>query len=82
MILGSFFWGYIFTNIVGGMAAEYWGGRLVYGLGVVITALFTVLSPLAARTSDGLFLAIRILEGMAEVISLFYKLIHINRLIQ
>ncbi|XP_047486618.1 sialin-like [Penaeus chinensis] len=66
LILGCFFYGYLLTNIVGGRAAEYLGGKIVYGLGGVITALLTIVSPLCARTSTGLFIAVRVLEGMAE----------------
>ncbi|XP_066938077.1 putative inorganic phosphate cotransporter isoform X2 [Macrobrachium rosenbergii] len=66
MILGSFFYGYIFTNVLGGWASEHIGGKLVYGLGIVITAILTVLSPLCAKWSSGLFIAVRVLEGAAE----------------
>ena len=37
------------------------------GLGVGLTAVFTMLSPLAAGVSEGLFVAVRILEGLCEV---------------
>lgn len=66
LILGCFFYGYLLTNIAGGRAAEYLGGKIVYGLGGVVTALLTVASPFCARVSTGLFVAVRILEGMAE----------------
>lgn len=38
----------------------------MFGLGVLITALFTLLSPIAARTNFPLFIIVRILEGMGE----------------
>ncbi|XP_068220663.1 putative inorganic phosphate cotransporter isoform X1 [Palaemon carinicauda] len=66
MILGSFFYGYILTNVLGGWASERIGGKMVYGLGIVITALLTILSPLCAEWSTGLFIAVRVLEGAAE----------------
>ncbi|XP_042857342.1 sialin-like [Penaeus japonicus] len=66
LILGCFFYGYLLTNILGGRAAEYLGGKLVFGLGVVITAILTIVSPFCARISTGLFIAVRVLEGMAE----------------
>ncbi|ROT71001.1 putative sialin [Penaeus vannamei] len=44
---GSFFWGYACTNIPGGRLAEYFGGKRVFGLGIVLSALFTVLTPSA-----------------------------------
>lgn len=69
VILGSFFWGYACTNLLGGVLAERVGGRLVYGAGVSLTAVLTILSPFTAKHSTSAFVIIRILEGMMEVIS-------------
>uniref|UniRef100_A0A0P4WJ10 Sialin n=1 Tax=Scylla olivacea TaxID=85551 RepID=A0A0P4WJ10_SCYOL len=66
LILGSFFYGYLFTNFPGGRAAEYFGGKRVLGLGVLLTAIFTVVSPVCAKVSTGLFVAVRIIEGLCE----------------
>ncbi|XP_043271950.1 sialin [Venturia canescens] len=66
IILGSFFLGYVITNVPGGRVAERVGGKLVYGLGVLLTAIFTVVSPFAAYLGLGPFLAIRIAEGFTE----------------
>lgn len=66
--MGSFFLGYVITNIPGGRIAEKLGGKLVYGLGVLLTALLTVASPFAAYWGLGPFLAIRIAEGFTEVL--------------
>ena len=48
-ILGAFFWGYVITQIPGGVLAERFGGKLVFGLGILVTSVFTILTPLAAR---------------------------------
>ncbi|XP_014300025.2 sialin-like [Microplitis demolitor] len=66
IILGSFFLGYVITNVPGGRMAEKVGGKLVYGLGVFLTALLTVVSPFAAYWGLGPFLAVRIAEGFTE----------------
>lgn len=50
----------------GGRLAELFGGKIVYGVGVLITAVFTLLSPIAARINFPLFIIVRILEGMGE----------------
>ncbi|KAK3874099.1 hypothetical protein Pcinc_020935 [Petrolisthes cinctipes] len=67
MLLGSFFYGYILTNYLGGRLADRMGGgRMIYGCGVALTAILTLLSPLAAWHSKEAFIAIRVLEGMTE----------------
>ena len=39
----------------------------VFGAGIGSTAILTLLTPLAARVHVGLFIAIRIVEGLFEV---------------
>lgn len=51
----------------GGRVAEKVGGKLVYGLGVFLTAVLTVISPFAAYWGLYPFLIIRIAEGFTEV---------------
>lgn len=67
IILGAFFLGYVITNVPGGRVAEKVGGKLVYGLGVFLTAVLTVISPFAAYWGLYPFLIIRIAEGFTEV---------------
>lgn len=70
LILGAFFYGYTCTNLLGGRASEYLGGRLVLGLGAVLSSCIALLSPLCARTSTGLFVASRVAMGIAQGVSL------------
>ncbi|KAL4217610.1 hypothetical protein ACF0H5_022352 [Mactra antiquata] len=65
-ILGSFFYGYIVTQIPGGWMAEKFGGKWMFGGGVLCTAILTLATPLAARYSVGVFIAVRVLEGLGE----------------
>lgn len=67
LILGSFFWGYAFTNIPGGRAAEYLGGKLVFGLGIVASAFLTLVTPVSARTSTELLITVRFACGTVQV---------------
>lgn len=67
IVLGSFFYGYVLTQVPGGRLAELFGGKLVYGIGVLVTAVFTFLSPIAARINFPFFIVVRVLEGMGEV---------------
>jgi MFS transporter, ACS family, solute carrier family 17 (sodium-dependent inorganic phosphate cotransporter), member 5 len=46
--------------------AEIMGGKLIYGFGVLITAIFTLLTPIAAYWNFPSLVLVRILEGMGE----------------
>ena len=73
-ILGSFFYGYIFTQLPGGWLATYLGGKWVFGIGILTTSLLTIITPFAARQSVYLLVAVRIVEGIGEVNILFLSL--------
>ncbi|XP_014479208.1 PREDICTED: sialin [Dinoponera quadriceps] len=66
IILGAFFLGYVTTNVPGGRMAEKMGGKLIYGLGVFLTAVLTVISPFAAYWGLVPFLVVRVAEGFTE----------------
>ncbi|XP_034189033.1 major facilitator superfamily transporter 10 isoform X1 [Osmia lignaria lignaria] len=66
VILGAFFLGYVITNVPGGRMAEKFGGKLIFGLGVFLTAVLTVISPFAAYAGLVPFLAVRVAEGFTE----------------
>ncbi|KAL4707820.1 hypothetical protein ACJJTC_001766 [Scirpophaga incertulas] len=66
IILGSFFYGYVLTQVPGGRIAEIFGGKLVYGIGVLLTAIFTIMSPIAAYVDFKFFIVVRVLEGLGE----------------
>lgn len=57
---------YIYFQIPGGRIAEIFGGKLVYGIGVLLTAIFTILSPIAAKVDFKFFIVVRVLEGLGE----------------
>ncbi|XP_029818706.1 sialin isoform X3 [Manacus vitellinus] len=65
-ILGSFFYGYIITQIPGGYLASRIGGKLLLGFGIFGTSIFTLLTPLAANLGVGYLIAVRALEGLGE----------------
>ncbi|KAK4302798.1 hypothetical protein Pmani_025145 [Petrolisthes manimaculis] len=66
IILGSFFYGYTASNFIGGRAAEYFGGCLVFGLGVVVPSFLSLFSALCASISKDLFIVLRVLEGLTQ----------------
>ncbi|XP_051774833.1 sialin isoform X3 [Erpetoichthys calabaricus] len=66
VILSSFFYGYILTQVPGGYLAGYFGGKLFLGLGVLVTAALTLLTPLAASLGVPYLVILRALEGFGE----------------
>jgi len=69
-ILGPFFYGYIVMEIPGGWLSYRFGGKWIFGLGMLWTAIFTLLTPLTAHLNLPLLIVIRILEGMGEGLAL------------
>lgn len=67
VILGAFYYGYCITQIPGGRMSEIYSAKWVYGIGTFITALLTLVTPLAARWHYGVLIFIRALEGLAQV---------------
>ena len=47
IILSSFFFGYLFGQVPGGYIATVYGAKFVFGIGVLCTAILTLLVPLA-----------------------------------
>ncbi|XP_043940742.1 sialin-like [Protopterus annectens] len=66
IILGAFFYGYIITQIPGGYLADRFGGKLLLGLGVIVTSVLTLLTPLAAELGVPYLVILRALEGFGE----------------
>ncbi|XP_067000877.2 sialin [Anabrus simplex] len=73
-VLSSFFYGYIVTQIPGGWLAARIGGHRVFGIGIVATSLFTLITPPLANASVYVLVAVRIVEGLFEGVS--YPCIH------
>ena len=65
-VLGCFFYGYVLTQIPGGRMAEIFGGKWIFGCGILLTSIFTVLMPWAAKTDFQLLIAVRVIEGLGE----------------
>ncbi|GLG95351.1 uncharacterized protein GBIM_02337 [Gryllus bimaculatus] len=66
LVLSAFFYGYVATTLPGGWLAGRYGGKWVFGVGMLGTSLFTLLTPpLAPRGLDAV-LALRVLVGVCE----------------
>ncbi|GIY43899.1 hypothetical protein CDAR_120361 [Caerostris darwini] len=66
LVLGSFYFGYVVTQIPGGMAAEKYGAKWLFGIGILITSIFSLLTPVCARWSVWALIAARAIEGLGE----------------
>lgn len=67
LILSSFYIGYIVTHVPGGLLAEKFGGKWTLGLGILSTAVFTLLTPLAIEQGGSDWLIVtRVLMGLGE----------------
>ncbi|KAI3950942.1 hypothetical protein MKW92_009942 [Papaver armeniacum] len=70
LIQSSFFWGYLLTQIIGGIWADKIGGKRVLGFGVVWWSLATVLTPIAARLGLPFLLMMRAFMGIGEGVAM------------
>ncbi|XP_077983131.1 sialin-like isoform X2 [Glandiceps talaboti] len=66
LLLSSFFYGYILTQIPGGWIAERHGGKRVFGWSMFVTTICTLFTPLAAGLHWGLLFGLRFVEGLGE----------------
>lgn len=65
IILSSFYWGYICTQILGGFLSKRFGGSLIFGLGIGLTAVLSLLIPWLGKTVVAIA-AIRVVQGLCE----------------
>lgn len=69
LILSSFYWGYVVTHLPGGILAEKFGGKYSLGLGILSTAIFTLVTPWVIYSTKGdwrILVLLRVLEGLGE----------------
>ncbi|XP_058767869.1 ascorbate transporter, chloroplastic-like [Vicia villosa] len=70
LIQSSFFWGYLLTQILGGIWADKLGGKVVLGFGVVWWSMATVLTPIAAKLGLPYLLIMRAFMGIGEGVAM------------
>lgn len=67
VILSSFYYGYVVTHLPGGVLAEKFGGKYVLSLGILSTAICTLLTPVTIVWGGApALIALRVIEGMGE----------------
>ncbi|XP_017480484.1 PREDICTED: putative inorganic phosphate cotransporter, partial [Rhagoletis zephyria] len=67
LLLSSFFWGYVITQVPGGALARKFGGKTTLLFGVLICSILAVLTPICARIGDWqLVCALRVAQGLCQ----------------
>ena len=66
-ILGSFFYGYLISQIPGGLLAERFGAKWIIAGFLSLSTVATLLTPVASRISFGLLIVLRVLCGIGSV---------------
>ncbi|KAG4074091.1 hypothetical protein HA402_014296 [Bradysia odoriphaga] len=65
LLLGAYFWGYLFTSAQSGIIAEWVGGRALVGCTFILSSIFTAIGPIvAAMEMFWLLFATRFLVGV------------------
>lgn len=70
LVLSSFFWGYVTTQVLGGWLAYWHGGKPVLTAAVALWSVSTLLTPLATSASFPVLLAVRVVMGIGEGMAL------------
>ncbi|KAM6184924.1 putative small intestine urate exporter [Rhynchocyon petersi] len=70
IILGSINYGIFLTTIPTGYVAGVFGAKRVVGAGLFISSVMTLFTPVAAGTGLTLLIAIRVLQGIAQIMVL------------
>ncbi|NXR98870.1 VGLU3 protein, partial [Oxylabes madagascariensis] len=66
LIHGSFFWGYIVTQIPGGFISNKLAANRLFGAAIFLTSTLNMIIPSAARVHYGCVMFVRILQGLVE----------------
>ncbi len=66
IVLSSFFYGYLATQVFGGWLADRFGGKIVLGIGVLWWSIFTLVTPPAAAFSFTVLFLARVGMGLGE----------------
>ncbi|KAH8421183.1 hypothetical protein KR009_010760, partial [Drosophila setifemur] len=66
VIISSFYWCYVLSQVVGGVATELFGTKSVFGWSQLATALCSLLMPLAAELHYTAVIVLRSIQGFAS----------------
>lgn len=77
-ILSALSYGFIITQLFGGILNTKLGGVRPMGYGILLMAIFTVLTPVVARYSVNLVFIIRVVEGVFQVCRRLHPIVRIT----
>lgn len=66
-VLSSFFWGYLFSQLIFAKLIVKAGAKVVIGISIFLSSVVTLLSPVAANIHVIFFMAMRIIMGFVQV---------------
>ena len=66
-LLNAFYYGYVVTQLPGGILADLFGCKIIFGSAVFFSTSQILLLPVLARTDVRLVLASRVLMGLLQV---------------
>ena len=64
LVLGSYFWGYLITQVPGGRVAEIYGGKWVFFVAIVMNVAATLLCPICSQAGFEYLILMRIFMGL------------------
>lgn len=67
ILLGAFFYGYVITQLPAGFLSERYGAKWIFGVAMFVTALLSLLIPLAARIHWLALFGARFLQGKFQL---------------
>ena len=66
VLLSTFFYGYVISQIPGGVIVGKYGGKSVAGIVILTSSVLTLLTPIAADVSFYLISVVRVCSGLAQ----------------
>lgn len=67
LILSSFFWGYVVTQIPGGQMAKKFGGKIMLLVSITVCSLLNLLTPKFAEIGDWpAVVCLRVVQGFSQ----------------
>ncbi|XP_037035937.1 putative inorganic phosphate cotransporter isoform X2 [Bradysia coprophila] len=66
LILSSFFWGYVISQVPAGLLAQRYGPKIFLLSTALICSLLTILTPVAASLGWKVLCALRVLQGLSQ----------------